>query len=675
MRLFRLLISTVLAILAVLTFGPSPGQAAVGPRITLRALVVTDGSATVEAIRGQLASEGVPVTAIDLRVASRQKITAAFLETTSGSVAVAKFQSVVLPNENPFGNATELTVLSAYEAKFGIRQVDAFTYASPAVGLTYPGYLGPLDGKTAAVTAAGKSGPFRYLDGPVPFEDNSTSVDESYAFLAAPMPDDPKVTGHFEPMVTVNYPNMSGSGVLAGVYTHSGRTEMVLTFAFNPAQRQFRLLAHGLVTWMTKGIHFGYQRNYFALHVDDIFLPDSRWSVTGHCTPGENCTDPAVTTPDIRMVPDDVTKAVQWQKDNGFTFDLYFNAGGSAQQVTATGSDPLATSFLANKAQFRWGNHTYEHPFLGCVQDVSVVPWKCTTNAAGAVQYVTKADIVSQITQNKTWATQNGVPIQAGELVTGEHSGFFILPQQPADNPNLGPAFTQTGILWAGSDHSRDPNQRKVGSALTVPRHPMNIFFNVAKKSEEAAEYNWIYASRANGGSGLCEDNPATTTCLAPMDPATGFDSKIVPTETAVALSHILSNDPRPHYVHQSNLTEDRIIYPVLDSILGAYKGLFADSTPIVNQRMSEIGAQLQRESLWKTVLANGTVSGYVQDGKVTITGPSSAQIPLTMPEGTKTVGLLGSTATFGTAYAGERSAYAQTAGLSPTLTLTVPAA
>jgi hypothetical protein len=304
-----------------------------------------------------------------------------------------------------------------------------------------------------------------------------------------------------------------------------------------------------------------------------------------------------------------------------------------------------------------------------------VVPWQCVKTAAGAIQYVTKAEILSQINQNKTWASKNGLAVQANELITGEHSGFFINPQQPADNPNLGPAFAQAGIAYAGSDNSRDPNQRTVGSARTVPRHPMNIYFNVAKKSEETAEYNWIYSSRANGGSGICEDNPATTTCVTPLNAATGFDEKIVPAETTVALSHITNNDPRPHYAHQSNLAEDRILYPVLDSILAKYKSLFAASMPLVNLRLSDIGAQLGRDNAWKTALANGTASGYIQNGTVTVTGPSTLAIPLTMPEGTKRVGLLGST-TFGAAYGGERSAYEKVSALTGNaVVLTVPAA
>ena len=397
------------------------------------------------------------------------------------------------------------------------------------------------------------------------FEDNAADVVESDGFPATPLPNDPVAGSTFDPVLT------SDKGTLAGVYTKGGRSELVLNFSYNSNQQQFRLLAHGIVTWLTKGIHLGYQRNYFAVHVDDVFLPDSRWSIEGNCTPGENCATPDITTPEIRMVPADVTRAVQWQQEQGFTLDILYNGGGSVQEVAEKGSDPPATSFVANKAKFRWANHTYEHPYMGCVQDYSVMPG-AHINTTCVVQYMTKAEIVAQINQNKTWANQKGLPIEAGELVTGEHSGMRILPQQPADNPNLAPALTQTGVTSLGSDNSRDPLQRKIGSALTVPRHPINVYFNVAKVAEEVDEYNWIYTSRANGGSGICEDNPATTTCVAPLDLETGYTEKIIPQETRIALSHVLNNDPRPHYVHQSNLAEDRILYPMLDSILNGYR-------------------------------------------------------------------------------------------------------
>ncbi len=513
MRRSRVLASvlSLVCVTAVVGFTPLAAHAA-GPRVDLRVLVVSDGQPATAAVAQQLASEGVPFTTVDLTQTNRPVINAAFLSDTVSGVPRAKFQAVVLPNENPFGNPAELTALNTFETQFGIRQLDAYVYSNPAVGLNYPNYLGGLDGTAATVSASGLAGAWKYLKGPVTFEDNAADVVESYGFPATPLPNDPVAGSTFDPVLT------SDKGTLAGVYTKGGRSELVLNFSYNSNQQQFRLLAHGIVTWLTKGIHLGYQRNYFAVHVDDVFLPDSRWSIEGNCTPGENCATPDITTPEIRMVPADVTRAVQWQQQQGFTLDILYNGGGSVQEVAEKGSDPLATSFVANKAKFRWANHTYEHPYMGCVQDYSVMPWRCTTNTTGVVQYMTKAEIVAQINQNKTWANQKGLPIEAGELVTGEHSGMRILPQQPADNPNLAPALTQTGVTSLGSDNSRDPLQRKIGSALTVPRHPINVFFNVAKVAEEVDEYNWIYTSRANGGSGICEDNPATTTCVAPLD-------------------------------------------------------------------------------------------------------------------------------------------------------------
>ena len=53
-----------------------------------------------------------------------------------------------------------------------------------------------------------------------------------------------------------------------------------------------------------------------------------------------------------------------------------------------------------------------------------------------------------------------------------------------------------------------------MGQALTVPRFPMNVYYNAGRTADEVVEYNWLYTSTAQGGSGLCTANPATSTCL-----------------------------------------------------------------------------------------------------------------------------------------------------------------
>ena len=62
-------------------------------------------------------------------------------------------------------------------------------------------------------------------------------------------------------------------------------------------------------------------------------------------------------------------------------------------------------------------------------------------------------------------------------------------------------------IAYTASDASRESASRLVGSTTTVPRHPMNIFYNAGTYGDEVSEYNWIYTSGANGGSDICTDN------------------------------------------------------------------------------------------------------------------------------------------------------------------------
>lgn len=646
---------SVLALTAGLVGLPQAAFAA-GPRIDLKVLVVTDGGPNTLAMAEQLKTEGVPYRLVDLNDPARPVITTAFLQDTVSGAARAKYQAVVLPNSNPFSNAAEMAAIVGFEKQFGIRQLSAYVYPTAEHGLSAQ-TAGPLDGATPTLTAAAKAGAFRYLKGTVPFEDNDPNLHgETYGYTADPLPDGQGT--HFEPYMLHN-----NGKVIAGVYTHDTRNEMVLTFSANHNQTQFRALGHGLVTWLTKGVHLGYNRSYLSVHVDDLFAKDARWSVENDCTPTENCA-PGITTPDIRMNAADVTAAVGWQTSRNFTFDMYFNGFGSDEQVEETGSDPLLTAVQANKAKLRFANHTFMHTYLGCQQDFTVSPWACKKDINGNTLWESRAYVRNEIEDNWFWSLNKNLTTERDELVTGEHSGLKILPQQPQDNPNLAGALQDTQIKWVGSDASRDFDQRQVGNALTVPRYPMANYFNVGTAAEMVDEYNWIYTSRANGGSGICEDNPGTVTCITPLDPATGYQNHIVPLDTRIAMTHMLRNDPRPHYVHQSNMAEERILYPLLDSILGAYRNMYADNSPLVNKRMRDNGAEMKRQNSWKSI--QGGVTAYLQDGKVTISGVPSGTIPITMPEGTKDTtgllcgllcGILGAPA-FGDTYGGERSSW-----------------
>jgi len=691
--------STVLAtaasllISALVVIGlPSVARAAGPTRIDLQVLVVSAGDFTTEALAAAMDAEGVPYTKVNLNQTGRPTINAAFLADTSGTVPRAKFEAVILPSDNPFGaGSAEMAALVDYEKTFAIRQVDTFTFPSASVGLkpTPPlgtdGYEGSLDGMTAQVTAAGKPGPFSYLAGAVPIDNYDPKVSEAYGYLPIPAPG-PGQT--FTPLVDAPVPGGSARGSLIGTFTADGREQLVMTIAANPFQTYFRALTHGIITWATKGIHLGHTRNYFTVQVDDVLAGDSRWSAADNCTPDDPAVEPddcpaSVTTPpaELRMTPDDVTALVNWQNANNFKLVMAYNAEESVSRITDTGSDPLTAAFLANKGEFPWLNHTYSHKFLSCTKVADTTtsptgtpgeggtagPWHCLTDAAGNIIWVSQADIDSEINQNVAWANSNGVTINPHELLTGEHSGLLYTPQVPTDNPNFVAAVNELGITATGADASRDPITRLIGTGThTFPRHPMSLWYNVATKADEVSEYNWLYAP---GGSGWCAANPTICTQLpAALDPA-GFDSYIVPTETRSDLMDILTNDPRPLYVHQPNLMgPDHLLYGVLDSVLGTYRSLFDASAPIVQPNVTDLTNVLVDQQQWKTAQANANVSAYLQDGQVTVANSDtvSHNVPVTVPEGTTVNG-----SPFGQAYAGERSDWT-TVGTTPVVA-TVP--
>lgn len=659
-RIRRRVIAGACALVALTGIIVAPPALAADPkqRIDLRVLVLDDGSTGIDLLRAQLDREGVPYDALQLAAAGRQQLTPAFLADSVSGVRRAKFQGVIVPNESAI-TGTEATALADFEREFKIRQIDAYTYANPNVGQNLT-WSGVLDGATMNVTAAGKTAGFGYLTGTVRIDDRDPNVIESYGYLGA------QATGAaFTPLVNGTAPSGGPTGALMGVYTHDGREELVVTLAANRYQTHALELGHGLVTWLTKGIHLGITRNFFSVHVDDVFLPDDRWDTAANCTVGDDCNpdrNPKATpyNTTIRMTPADVQALVAWQQAKGLKLDVVFNGAGSVEAGT---TDPLTTAMVSNKAQFRWINHTYEHPYLGCTQDFTVSPWKCATGSNGATKWMSKANITAQIKKNTDWAKSKSITIDASELVTGEHSGLKTLPQMPADNPNLAPALNATGVKYIASDASREQTTRAVGNAVTVPRYPMNIYYNVAKKAEEVDEYNWLYTSHANGGSGICENNAAST-CITPLA-ANGFDNYIVPIESRIAYDHVVSTNPAPHYAHQSNLSEDRILYPVLDAVLARYAATYTTATPVVNPKFAETALENKRRAAWAASLQSRSVQAYILDGKITIVNKATGalDVPVTMPNGTKliTMSVLGMEVTggnFGDAYGGERSVW-----------------
>jgi hypothetical protein len=125
--------------------------------------------------------------------------------------------------------------------------------------------------------------------------------------------------------------------------------------------------------------------------------------------------------------------------------------------------------------------------------------------------------------------------------------------------------------------------------------------------------------------------------------------------EATIMLRHILTNDPRPHYAHQSNLTEDRILLTVMDEVLNRYRSYL--TAPIVQPTFEDCGDAMYNARRWSAAM-NGLTTAYMQNGVVYLRGSSSVGAPIT---GT----------TFGSSYGGDRSGWASISSWS-TRTLTI---
>jgi hypothetical protein len=538
------------------------------------------------------------------------------------------------PGPAGFGPA-ELDLLHAYEAKFGIRQLDINAFPGPPLGLNFASTVGTLDGMAASLTAAGLA-QFPALKGPVPFEDLSPTVSESFGETATPCDGVTVATCNATSFETIL--QAPTGAALAGIaQTKDGREELVSTFSGNQFQLHNGLLRHGMLSWVTRGVYLGMDRSYLSMDVDDVFLPDDKWDPSTHTTPEGS----ALGQQDVRMTAGDVGRLTAFQTANSVKFNMLFNGSGVADEKAAHGGiDNLFTAFMASKAQVPWVNHTFTH------LNLDTVP---------------QATIQSEITQNNQFATANALPgYNRAVLVTGEHSGIGTSNPVVLPNPGMAGALTNTGVTSIGADNSRETGQRRVGSALTLPRYPMNVFYNVSTWADQLNEYNWLYLAKSvDPANGNCV-NTATTTCFT--SPTT--QAQFIDREASAVLRHMQGNDPRPHYAHQTNLMSDSaattpvanrgdgILYAVIGEALRRYRLYY--KTAFQQPGQAALTQELTRQIAW-TGAAN-QATGYIEAGKVTITSPAAVNVPIT---GT----------TNGTPYGGQTSGWlAMTAGQTVTL-------
>ena len=242
-------------------------------------------------------------------------------------------------------------------------------------------------------------------------------------------------------------------------------------------------------------------------------------------------------------------------------------------------------------------------------------------------------------------------------------------------SPVLDAAFPGAGIKYFGSDASKPyptaPDasfatlaagstyggaESPIGATFTdagataIPRYPTNIYYNVSTDAQEVDEYTTIYDSPP---SGQCVPIAGITTCN-PSGTAFTIAQILASVDQGMFL-HLMGNDPRPTYFHQTNIMAQStgsvtgegtgLFYETMNPLLAEYNAYFASNAPIEQLTMAQMGTLLSEQAGWSAANAS-RISGSIEGNVVTVNNSGAAtEIPLT---GTN----------IGTPYAGTQSGW-----------------
>jgi hypothetical protein len=352
-----------------------------------------------------------------------------------------------------------------------------------------------------------------------------------------------------------------------------------------------------------------------------------------------------------------------------------FTDSPSAGQTTASVTTPLEVK-AGDSVTLQWQSICHASDFLVYREIAGSNKWSLVDTVA-TPQSATLPDNSSGETESKSTTDVKGggeleqTFVDNGVAGTAEPAGWAPPAVNAAvesgweQNPYFIPALEAVGITAVGDDASKgypDPPETpfgvgvnytgpeyqagetyRDGSAQVVPRHPINVYYNASTEAQEVSEYNWLYMPPPLGE---CV-NTSTTTCEAKE---ANF-AEIVNSVVSGMFQNMMNNDPRPSYVHQTNLlgeppagpattgtppntpdtTGDGLLYSVLNPLLAEYNEYFASTAPYEQLTLGAIANVLAEQKAWSKASA-GQVSGYIEGNQVTVdnSGTEAVSTPLT---------------------------------------------
>jgi len=300
-----------------------------------------------------------------------------------------------------------------------------------------------------------------------------------------------------------------------------------------------------------------------------------------------------------------------------FNYIQVFNAlkGNTSAQVDCSDDASLSDASLCLGTFFDWVNHTFSHADM--------------TNAS-------YEEAKLEFEQNITFGESQAIDFDKKFLVTGRHSGlgWKLISQgngQPCEvdqvtsdeycqfglsgsNPDMLRAAADLGIKYMAANRGWNTHTRTDGcdtcliphplnsSIKLIPRWPTNIFYNTTTPTENASEFNYLY-----GPNGIIKDGFGN-----PFFSTNQNWQQVLNFEAEIAMRHVLSFSPYPHFFHQNNLKEyapgRNLIYDWSEAVLNEYSKYF--NIPIISQDWEGMTKTMDRRTSFFEALQADAISG-----------------------------------------------------------------
>ena len=564
------------------------GGPCTAPTIDLKVLVVSNGKTEADygAIKQILDYVGTPYTVLDFK-ATPGGVTAAML---SDGACHGFYQGVIFANGGYIYTLPGMANLTAYEQKFGIRQLNWFTSPTADFGLSTPNKTISSSSTYTANFTAAAAGIFPAINTSTPLTITNAAI-----YLAQPG------AGNITPLITD-----SAGNVLSVIYDQGdGREYLTQTFDSNQYLVHDLILAYSLLNWVTKGTFLGEYHVYAAAQVDDVFIDDAEWVAGTSCGTDSD----ASSLPNFRLNAGDIDALVAWQSAKqsnpllaNFVLSLAFNGVGTTGDTDYTGlpngaTDTLTPELQKYQANFNWISHTWDHPDTLNGMSQAQIDGEIPPNVAEAATLgLTNFNPGSLVTPGVTGLNDTKVP---GELVK-DGIRYVVTDTSVTNQVNNGP--------------NPSPNVGLVNSYATqlyeVPRHPSNLFFNVATPSDWTAEYHCIYAGQP----------PYSTYTY----------QQILDYISNSFVVNMLMGDMDPEMMHQPNLHNydglgHSLLVDLYDETFTSYFKVY--KLPVLSPALDVLAHNMQARNQYNLSGVTASVTGGTSPS-VSITVPAGSPVP-----------------------------------------------